>query len=143
MAAFRIQQHVRFQHCDPAAMVFYPRYFEMINLTVEEWFRCGLDWGFQQMHEIDDRGIPTARIAVDFSAPSRLGDVLDWSLTVKRIGTSSLDVEIVASCGGELRLTCRSTLVQFVKSSGRPVAWSAQIKGRMQAFKEVTAAESG
>ena len=84
MAAFQIQQHVRFQHCDPAAMVFYPRYFEMINLTVEEWFRTGLDWGFQQMHEIDDRGIPTARIAVDFSAPSRLGDVLDWSLTVKR-----------------------------------------------------------
>jgi len=136
MAAFQMQQHVRFQHCDPAAMVFYPRYFEMINLTVEEWFRIGLGWDFHQMHEVDDRGIPTAKIAVDFSAPSRLGDVLDWSLEVKRIGTSSLDVEIVASCEGELRLTCRSTLVQFVKSTGRPVAWDGPIRDRICAFEE-------
>lgn len=136
MPVFEMQQHVRFQHCDPAAMVFYPRYFEMINLTVEEWFRIGLDWGFHQMHEIDDRGIPTAKIAVDFSAPSRLGDVLDWSLEVKRIGTSSLDIEIVARCSGELRLTCRSTLVQFVKSTGRPVAWDAKIRDRIRGFEE-------
>lgn len=141
MAAFQMQQHVRFQHCDPAAMVFYPRYFEMINLTVEEWFRTGLDWGFHQMHEVDDRGIPTAKIAVDFSAPSRLGDVLDWSLEVKRIGTSSLDVEIVARCEGELRLTCRSTLVQFVKSTGRPVAWDGQIRDRIRAFEDQVAAD--
>lgn len=136
MAAFQMQQHVRFQHCDPAAMVFYPRYFEMINLVVEEWFRIGLDWGFRQMHENDDRGIPTAKIAVDFNAPSRLGDVLDWSLEVKRIGTSSLDVEIIASCEGELRLTCASTLVQFVKSTGRPIAWDEQIRDRIRGFEE-------
>ncbi|WP_028466386.1 acyl-CoA thioesterase [Nisaea denitrificans] len=141
MAAFQMQQHVRFQHCDPAAMVFYPRYFEMINLTVEEWFRTGLDWDFHQMHEVDDRGIPTAKIAVDFSAPSRLGDVLDWSLEVKRIGTSSLDVEIVASCEGELRLTCHSTLVQFVKSTGRPVAWDGPIRDRIRAFEREVAAD--
>ena len=138
MAAFQMQQHVSFQHCDPAAMVFYPRYFEMINLTVEEWFRTGLDWGFQQMHEVDDRGIPTARIAVDFKAPSRLGDVLDWSLVVKRIGTSSLDVEIVASCEGEERLNCQSTLVQFVKSTGRPVAWDEKIRNRIAEFADRT-----
>jgi 4-hydroxybenzoyl-CoA thioesterase len=142
MAAFQMQQHVRFQHCDPAAIVFYPRYFEMINLTVEEWFGTGLDWGFHRMHEVDDRGIPTVRISVDFSAPSRLGDVLDWSLTVQRIGSSSLDVEIVARCEGELRLTCQSTLVQFVKSTGRPVAWSAGIREKMRAFEDSPMANS-
>ncbi|MBO6562119.1 MAG: acyl-CoA thioesterase [Nisaea sp.] len=134
MPAFHMQQDVRFQHCDPAAMVFYPRYFEMINLTIEEWFRSGLGWDFHRMHEIDDRGIPTARIEVEFKAPSRLGDVLDWSLTVKRIGTSSLDLEIAATCDGEARLVCRSTLVQFVKSTGRPVAWTDGLKEKMADF---------
>ena len=122
--------------CDPAGIVYYPRYFEMINLTIEEWFRAGLGWDFHRMHEIDDRGVPTARIEVEFKAPSRLGDVLDWSLTVKRIGTSSLDLEIVASCDGEERLVCRSTLVQFVKSTARPVGWAEDLKERMRVFGE-------
>ncbi|UUX48582.1 acyl-CoA thioesterase [Nisaea acidiphila] len=134
MPVFQMQQEVRFQHCDPAAIVFYPRYFEMINLTVEEWFGSGLGWGFHRMHEVDDRGIPTARIKVEFHAPSRLGDVLDWSLAVKRMGSSSLDVEILASCAGEPRLTCRSTLVQFVKSTGKPVAWPEELKAKMSEF---------
>ncbi|WP_420406344.1 acyl-CoA thioesterase [Nisaea sp.] len=135
MPAFQMQQDVRFQHCDPAAMVFYPRYFEMINLTIEEWFRCGLGWDFHHMHEIDDRGIPTARIEVEFKAPSRLGDVLDWSLTVTHVGTSSLNLEIAASCNGEERLICHSTLVQFVKSTGRPVGWTESLKSRMLEFR--------
>lgn len=134
MPAFHMQQDVRFQHCDPAAMVFYPRYFEMINLTVEEWFAKGLDWDFHRMHEVDDRGVPTARIEVEFHAPSRLGDVLDWFLTVRRVGTSSLDLEITASCSGEPRLSCRSTLVQFVKSTGRPTAWADELKARIFSF---------
>jgi len=136
MPAFRMQQEVRFQHCDPAAMVFYPRYFEMINLTIEEWFRAGLGWDFYRMHEIDDRGIPTARIEVDFKAPSRLGDLLDWALTVKRVGTSSLDLEIAASCGDEVRLVCHSTLVQFVKSTGRPVGWAEDLKEKMRKYAD-------
>ena len=31
---FTTQRKVRFQHCDPAGIVFYPRYFEMINSVV-------------------------------------------------------------------------------------------------------------
>ena len=38
MAVFETVIPVRFQHCDPAGIVFYPRYLEMINQTVEEWF---------------------------------------------------------------------------------------------------------
>ena len=33
---------VRFADCDPAGIVFYPRYMEMFNALVEDWFREGL-----------------------------------------------------------------------------------------------------
>ena len=33
VSGFSHEQRVRFGHCDPAGIVFYPRYFEMINLT--------------------------------------------------------------------------------------------------------------
>jgi 4-hydroxybenzoyl-CoA thioesterase len=38
MMLFSINQKVLFKHCDPAGIVFYPRYFEMINDCVEAFF---------------------------------------------------------------------------------------------------------
>ena len=45
-APFISQVEVRFRHCDPAGIVFYPRYFEMINDFVEEWFDKGMGLPF-------------------------------------------------------------------------------------------------
>ena len=36
--AWRIIVPVRFSHCDPAGIVYFPRYFDMINGVVEDWF---------------------------------------------------------------------------------------------------------
>ena len=38
MTVFTVDIPVRFQHTDPAGIVFYPRYFEMINQVIEDWF---------------------------------------------------------------------------------------------------------
>jgi acyl-CoA thioesterase FadM len=46
MAAYQREIPVRFGHCDPATFVFYPRYFEMINSFVEDWFEDGLEASF-------------------------------------------------------------------------------------------------
>ena len=37
-AAFTYEEKVLFRHCDPAGIVFFPRYFEMINDCVEYFF---------------------------------------------------------------------------------------------------------
>ena len=75
--AFFFSQRVRFQHCDPAGIVFFPRYFEMVNATVEEWFAERLGMPFAEMHGPTQGGVPTASIRADFRAPSRLGDLLE------------------------------------------------------------------
>ena len=36
--SFQISTKVRFGDVDPAGIVFYPRYFEMLNAAVEDWF---------------------------------------------------------------------------------------------------------
>jgi 4-hydroxybenzoyl-CoA thioesterase len=41
---------VRFSHCDPAGIVFYPQYFIMFNGLVEDWFNQGL--GLNYAHYI-------------------------------------------------------------------------------------------
>jgi len=62
MAAFTYTQKVMFQHCDPAGIVFYPRYFEMVNATVEEWFDQVIGFGFPTMHGPMKVAVPTAAL---------------------------------------------------------------------------------
>jgi 4-hydroxybenzoyl-CoA thioesterase len=83
--SYRRQIRVEFNHCDPAGIVFYPRYFEMTNSVLENFFREEVGYSYHAMMA-DGIGVPTARIETDFRAPSRLGDVLDWTLVVETAG---------------------------------------------------------
>ncbi len=128
---FLYRQKVLFQHCDPAGIVFYPRYFEMMNATVEEWFEARLGHSFAHLHGAMQAGVPTAALQVTFSAPSRLGDMLDITLHLRRLGRSSADLEFVAGCGGELRLHMTSTLVFVSLRDGASRPWPDALRARL------------
>ncbi|NQW13614.1 MAG: acyl-CoA thioesterase [Rhodobacter sp.] len=119
---------VEFQHCDPAGIVFYPRYFEMINSVIEEFFRDHVRHSFGQMHLADQRGVPTAKIAATFHAPSRLEDKLIFKLTVTRLGTTSVDFSILASCGDQERMSVQSTIVQIDTNTGKSTSWADETR---------------
>jgi 4-hydroxybenzoyl-CoA thioesterase len=94
---------VRFAHCDPAGLIFYPRAFELVNGVVEDWFADGLGRSFKTLHLEDGLGIPTVRLETIFSSPSMLGDVLEFELTVATLGRSSVDLILAASTDGSER----------------------------------------
>ena len=103
-APFISQVEVRFRHCDPAGIVFYPRYFEMINDFVEEWFDKGMGLPFHALHVERHIGTPMASVQCDFSAPSRWHERLRQVL-VQRIGGASFKVLVkfedrTDSCAG-------------------------------------------
>lgn len=125
---------IEFNHCDPAGIVFYPRYFEMTNSTVETFFREVAGHSYAAMMA-QREGVPTARLEVNFHAPSRLEEVLDWQLTVTRLGTSSVAFRLQAQCDGTTRLTADLTLV-YVTAQGRPQPWPQPIRDRITAFME-------
>lgn len=128
MSHYQHQQKVLFQHCDPAGIVFYPRYFEMINGVVESWFEEGLKVPFSDLHFERGSAIPTVTINTTFKAPSRLGDILDVGITVKKIGGASLDLIILARANDETRFTSELTLVHVDKVSGKPCPWPQDIR---------------
>ncbi len=123
--AFLFPQKVLFRHCDPAGIVFYPRYFEMMNDCVEAFFDTALDMPFQTLHRTG--AVPTAKMTTTFQNPSRHGDLLTIALTVTRVGRSSLDLAFQASAGTEPRLSAASTLVH-VDETGRPAPWPARVR---------------
>tara|TARA_B100000780_G_scaffold72530_1_gene48600 strand:+ start:1969 stop:2307 length:339 start_codon:yes stop_codon:yes gene_type:complete len=73
MPSFEFKHPVLFQHCDPAGMVFYPRYFEMVNACVETWFADKLLVSFKRLHLELGLSVPTVSTQTNFCAPSRLG----------------------------------------------------------------------
>lgn len=82
------QEEVRFRHVDFAGIVFYPRFLEMLNDLVEDWFSEALLNPFGKMHK--DSGIPTVNLQVNFKKPARIGDLLSKQLWVVSLGDASV-----------------------------------------------------
>lgn len=123
---------ITFGLCDAAGIVFYPRYFEMTNLMVEQFFAEVLDYPYSRIHLEEGNAVPTVHIEADFRAPSRLGETVTWTLDLTRIGTSSADFALQLTKDGDTRLAVRLTLV-WVGREGRPEAWPTRLRERMNA----------
>ena len=123
---------VEFNHCDPAGIVFYPRYFEMTNSLVENFFADVIGYSYASMMAAS-QGVPTARLEANFKAPSRLGDKLEWALRVARVGGSSVSFVAKAMVGDQLRLTADITLVWV--NAGKPARWPDTMRTKFAAFQ--------
>ena len=136
---FTFRQKVYFQHCDPAGIVFYPRYFEMISTAVEEWFAERIGVPFETLHG-SIGAVPTVSITIEFTAPSRHGDILEFRIRPTRIGRSSVDLAIEARCGTEKRLSLIQTLVFTGKGADRSKSWPESVQARIsQELNELVA----
>ena len=91
---FEREELVRFGHCDPAGIVFYPRYFEMLNALIEDWFTEGLGVDYARLLGPRRIGMPTVHLGTDFRRISRMGDRLVQRIRIKRLGRTSLSLAI-------------------------------------------------
>lgn len=132
---FSYPQKVLFKHCDPAGIVFYPRFFEMINDAVEAMFDDLLGWPFETIHK--DGAVPTKSFDVDFKAPCRHGDNLRLDISITAFGRTSLTLETYAMSEGGLRFTAKQVLVNTARN-GRPTPWSDDVRARFAACLETT-----
>ncbi|MEP7012608.1 MAG: acyl-CoA thioesterase [Acidobacteriota bacterium] len=134
---FIVRRPLRFADCDPAGIAFYPRLCGLINDLVEDWFRDGLDYGFPRLHGELKRGIPIVWLAIDFTAPGRMGEEIAWSLSVREIGKSSVLLEIRAEPpAGKPMLVAEARLVHCDLATGTPVplAFPEEVRARMESF---------
>lgn len=121
---------IEFNHCDPAGIVFFPRYFEMVNSMVENFFRDRLEMPFERLHGAGGGGVPTVHLDCDFRAPSRLGDLVRFTLRVTALGRASCDLHHVGQCGGETRLDVRQRIV-WIGAGGRAAPWPEALRIRL------------
>ena len=134
MSAFKTSWHVRFADTDPAGIVFYPRYFEMVNGVVENWCAEALEWSFKEQLIDSKVGLPTVHLEADFINPSFLGDDLDITLQILTLGRTSCTLSITASCKGEKRFVVRPVLVLIDTIKYKAQAFPDHIREKMLPF---------
>ncbi len=126
---------IRFSHCDPAGIIFYPRYFELVHEAKEDWFREALDWPFPRLIGELHQGFPIVRLEAQFHVPSRLGERLDFAVSVREMGRSSLGLDYEARCAGEMRMRASTTVVHVRLDSGQPIPIDGALRARIEGFR--------
>jgi len=127
---------VRFADCDPAGIVFYPRYFEMLNALLEDWFAQALGIDFADFITTRRAGLPSRRIESEFVLVSRCGDTLTQVLRIKRLGTTSLtlDVRYLGPDGERARF--EQVLVCTSLDTHRATPFPADLRAALERFIE-------
>ena len=123
MSAFTRERCIRFSDCDPAGIVFYPQYFVMFNGLVEDWVTESLGIGYHTLVTTRRVGLPTVRLEADFKAVSRLGDEVNLTLNVEKVGTRSLTLALRCTGQGadDLRMGLRQVIVTTSLATHRAI----------------------
>ena len=127
---------VRFSHCDPAGIVFYPQYFIMFNGLVEDWFNQGLGVNYARYITEHRLGFPIVKLECDFVAPSKIGEIITFGLKLERLGRSSMAFTVHCRHDREERLRARFVLVAMDLERQRAQAVPDDLRGLMEAFQQ-------
>ena len=138
MTIFARHTPIRFAHCDAAGLIFYPRFFALMNEMVEDWFAGPLGHSFRVLHLSDKKGVPTVHLSADFIGPVRLGDELEQTLCVAQLGVSSCRLQHEALIKGKPVARFDHTIVFVDLCSMKPEAWPPGLRERMASFVEAT-----
>jgi 4-hydroxybenzoyl-CoA thioesterase len=125
---------IRFAHCDPAGIVFFPQYLVMINNLVEDWVSDALGVPYAELLGRRRTGMPTVSLQCEFTAISRMGDDVLLGLTVERLGTRSITLQIGCRCGDEQRFRMQQVLVFTSLDTHRAVDIPADLRAAIERF---------
>jgi len=136
--AFTRSVPIRFSHCDPAGIVYFPHYFDMFNGLIEDWYTAELKHDYAELIMGGRFGFPFVHIECDFKIPSRIGEVIDLTLLVERIGRSSLGVAIVCHRDGIERLRARMVTAMMSLETRKPEPLPPPLRAAMEAYQRRT-----
>lgn len=128
---FHSHKTIRFAHCDAAGIAFYPQLVTLIHEAQEDWF-ADMGWPYKRMHLTEHLGVPTAKIAFKFHSPLRLGDEVEFGLSVKRLSDRSVDIAILAAIKGQLpSVSAEASLVLVDLTTMKSRAWPDDLKEKI------------
>jgi 4-hydroxybenzoyl-CoA thioesterase len=140
--AFIARKWIRFSHCDPAKIIFYPQYFMLAHEVKEDFFREALDLPFAELIGNQGYGFPIVRLEAEFMAPSRMGERVEFEIEVAKLGRSSLGLNYSCSHQGQVRMRARTIVVCTHLALGTAHAIPDHLRSRLARFAPPSGAEA-
>ena len=128
---FSRERLIRFSHCDPAGIVYFVNFFDMVGGVVEDWFREAIGLPFQEMHLERRIGFPIVNTGCEFFRPAHLGDTLRLELAIAKLGRSSIEFLIEGSVAGEEKFRARHKVAMVSLDSFRAAAIPGDMRDKM------------
>ena len=125
---------IRLSHCDATGQVFYPNYFHIFNALVEDWFYEGIEVPFDKLLMEQRLSLPTVRLETTFLKPTRMGETVDFWLTVTHVGRSSVRFTMGVDKDGEQRVRMNRIAVCTSQDGGGAVEIPADLREKILAF---------
>jgi 4-hydroxybenzoyl-CoA thioesterase len=127
---------IRFQHCDPAGIVFFPHYFVLLQELIEDWFTEGIGQSYAEFVKQQGMGLPMVKVECEFLAPNSIGDILALNLSVRRIGNSSIVLSVRGIARGADSLRATLTVVHASLRDLRPVRVPDGLRSAIERFMQ-------
>ena len=128
------EQLIRFSHCDPAGIVYFPRFFDLAHGTMEDWFSLALGQPLPDL--IRDRriGTPTVSVQCEFAKPLRMGDTLRFELSVLKLGNASVQLAYSGKKEGVEHLRMTQTIAFMALDSGSATPIPDDLRPRIEQY---------
>jgi 4-hydroxybenzoyl-CoA thioesterase len=125
---------IRLSHCDPTGFVFYPNYFHIFNALVEDWFYEALEVPFDEFLMQRRLSLPTVRLETTFAKPTRMGEIVDFWLTVTHVGRSSLRLTMGVDKDNDQRVRMNRIAVFLSQETDRPIDIPEDVRDKILEF---------
>jgi 4-hydroxybenzoyl-CoA thioesterase len=127
MRSFSFQRKLRFGDCDPSGIAYFPSYLNILHGVVEEFWTT-IGFPLEGLLFARRMGTPTVHLDCNFVHPSMFGDLLTFTLTVCRVGRTSLVFEHTVAGADGPRWKALQTLVATSLEDHRALPWPDEIR---------------
>lgn len=109
-AAFVHRAPILFRDVDAAGAAYYPRLIDLCHCAFEAFFNHRIGPAYARVIA-SGIGFPTVHFEADFVKTLRHGDTVDITVTVSRVGETSIGLEYEARRGRNIVFTARNVVV--------------------------------
>ena len=135
-AVFATPRLIRFSHCDPAGIVYTPRFVDLMNGAVEDFFPGALGLDYYRFIRDERVGLGYAKLDCDFFRPGLMGDQLVFSVVLDRIGGASATFIVHAHRREDEIVRGRLVMVTTSLDEHRAIALPDALRGALFAYQD-------
>lgn len=135
-----VRRRVLWGECDPAAVVYTPRFTEYV-ISARDWFlRSGIGF-LDRPHPLKNGpAFPARAISLEFFSMLAADDLFDMTVLVAEMSNRTFTVEITAQhvAGARAAFAARMTSVCIDSGSGKAIQIPEHIRAAIEGYREAT-----